>query len=90
VGTFLKQDPFQERILVSQHETLVSCTPMGGLQVVKIGLMHPDGLFQLLDVLRSAFSKRSLSLAVTLLPLFGSGIDLEGVSTNMSPRGATS
>lgn len=44
-GTFLKQDPFQEGVLVPQHEALVSCTTMSGLQVVEVGLMDPDSLF---------------------------------------------
>jgi hypothetical protein len=83
IDTFLKQDPFQKGVLVSQHETLVRRAPVGGLQVVEIGLMNADGLLELLDILRAALSKGRLSLAVPLLPLLRGSVNLKGVSTNM-------
>lgn len=50
-------------------------------QVLLIGL---DGCFELLDVLGAAFAKCSLSLSVTLLPLFRRGIYLKSVSGDVS------
>lgn len=52
---------------------------MGSLQVMEIGLMNPDGFFQLFDVLRSALPESCLSLAVALFPLLRSGVYLEGI-----------
>jgi hypothetical protein len=46
---------------------------------MEIGLMNPDGFFQLLDVLGPALPESCLSLAVTLFSLLGSGIYLEGI-----------
>jgi hypothetical protein len=48
---------------------------MGSLEVVKIGLVHPDSLLQLLYILCAPLPERSLSLAVPLLAFLGSGID---------------
>jgi hypothetical protein len=50
---------------------------MGGLEVVKVGLMDTDGLLELLDVLSPALSEGGLSLPVPLLALLGRSIDLE-------------
>jgi hypothetical protein len=49
---------------------------VSSLEVVKVRLVSADGFFKLLDVLGAPFPKRSLSLSVTLLPLFRGGIDL--------------
>lgn len=49
---------------------------MGRLEVMEVGLMDADGLFELLNVFGSAFSEGSLSLSVSLLSFFGRGIDL--------------
>lgn len=38
--------------------------------------MDSDGLLQLLDILRASLAERCLRLAIALLALFGSGIDL--------------
>lgn len=39
---------------------------MGGLQAMEVGLMDPDRLLQLLDVLCPTLSEGSLGLAITL------------------------
>jgi hypothetical protein len=76
IDAFLEQDAFQEGVLVTEHQTFISGMAMSCLQVVKIRLMNADGLLQLLDVLCPAFTESCLSLAVTLLPLLWSSIDL--------------
>lgn len=67
--TFLEQDTLEQRVLVAQHQALVSSATMGCLEVVEIGLVDPDGLFELLDVLCAPFSERGLRLPVPLLAL---------------------
>lgn len=76
IDPFLKENTFQERVLVAQHQTLICSMTVGGLQVVEILLMDTDGLFQLLDVLGSPLTEGRLSLAVALFPLLRSCIDL--------------
>lgn len=49
---------------------------MSGLQAHEVGLVEPDGLFELLDVFRAPFSKGGLSLSVSLLALFRGCVDL--------------
>jgi hypothetical protein len=44
---------------------------MSSLQIVKVCFMNPNGFFQLLDVLRSAFSEGGLGLAIPLLAFLG-------------------
>jgi hypothetical protein len=44
INLLLQQDAFQEGVLVTEHETLISCVTMSRLQVVKVGLMHADSL----------------------------------------------
>jgi hypothetical protein len=63
---------------------------MGGLQVVKVRFMNPDGLLQLLDILRPALSESRLGLAVPLLPLLGSGIYLNGIINQRNSRRGSS
>ena len=75
-STFLKEDPLQKRILVTQHQTFVSGMPMGSLKISKVLLVGADSIFKLLDVLSPAFTESSLSLTVPLLPFLGGGIDL--------------
>jgi hypothetical protein len=74
--TFLQQYPLQKGILISQHEALIRRTPMGRLEIMKVGLMNSNGLLQLLDVFRPALSKGCLGLTVSLLPLLGGSIYL--------------
>lgn len=76
VDALLKKDPLQERVFVAEHQALVSSRAVGGLQVVKVGLMDADSLFQLLDVLSASLAESSLSLSVSLLALFRGSIDL--------------
>jgi hypothetical protein len=60
---------------------------VGGLKVMKIGFMDPDSFLQLLDILRSALSKSSLRLPVTLFPFLGSSINLRDISTKVQTPG---
>lgn len=74
--TLLQQNPFQQRILVSQHETLVSSGAMALLQTLKLFFMVFDRGLQLFDILRPPLSEGRLCLAVPLFSLFRCGIDL--------------
>lgn len=74
--TFLYQYALEERILVSQHQTLVGGRAMACLQVLQRFLLHLDVALQLFNVFRAAFAKRGLGLPVALLPFLGGGIYL--------------
>jgi hypothetical protein len=73
-ATFLQQDPFQERILVSQHKTFVGSTPMGSLQIMNFGFLDSNFFLELLDVLCPALSESCLGLTIALLAFLGSSI----------------
>jgi hypothetical protein len=45
INTFLKENTFQQRILVPQHQTLVGCRPVSGLETVEIRFMGANSLF---------------------------------------------
>lgn len=75
-ATFLEQDPLEQRVLVSEHQALVGGIAVTILQVLQRLLMMLDGALQLLDVLCAALTESGLGLAIALLALFGSGIDL--------------
>ena len=49
---------------------------MGSLKVVKVRLMDPNSILQLLDVFSSPLSKGSLGLSVALFAFFRGGINL--------------
>ena len=49
---------------------------MGRLEVVQVGFVDANGLFELLDILGPAFSEGSLCLSVPLLAFLGCGVDL--------------
>lgn len=74
--TFLKQNAFEKRILVPEHQALICCCSMILLQTLKGFLMLLDGSLQLLDVFCSSFPKRSLSLAISLLAFFRCRVNL--------------
>jgi hypothetical protein len=82
INTLLEQDTLKQRVLIAQHQTFVGSCAMRCLQVVKIGFVNTNGLFKLLDVFGSTFSKSSLCLSVALLTFFRGGVDLlrQGVS----------
>lgn len=44
INLLLEQDAFQERVLIAEHKTFVSCVPMGRLKVVKVCLVHANSL----------------------------------------------
>lgn len=44
VDALLEKNPFQERVLVPQHQTLVGSAAVRSLQVGEVGLMNADGL----------------------------------------------
>lgn len=75
IDSLFKKDTLKKRILVSKHQTLIGSSAVGRLEVMEVGLMDTDGLFELLYVFSSTFSESSLSLSVPLLSLFGSRID---------------
>jgi hypothetical protein len=77
IDSLFKKNTLKKRILVSKHQTLIGSSAVGRLEVVKVGLMDANGLFELFYVLCSTFSESSLSLSVPLLSLFGSRINLD-------------
>lgn len=76
VDALLKKDALKQGVLVSQHETLVRCSPMGRIEVRQCLLLDTDGLLELLDVLRTSLPESSLSLAVPLFSLLSGCVDL--------------
>jgi hypothetical protein len=74
--TLLKQDPLEQRVLVSQHQTLVCRAAMALLQTLQGLLIALDGSLQLTDILRTTFTEGSLGLSVTLLPFLRGSINL--------------
>jgi hypothetical protein len=78
--TFLKEDPFQQRILVPQHETLVGRLPVALLQVLQRLLMKLDCILELLDVLGPSLSESGLRLSVPLFALLRCCVDLSAFS----------
>lgn len=75
IDSFFEENTLQQRVLVAQHQTLVSGTSVSRLQVGKIRLMDSNRLFQLLDVLCATLSESSLCLTVPLLSFFRCCID---------------
>lgn len=75
INTFFKENALEQRVLVTQHQALISRVPVGRLKVGEVLLMGANGLLQLLDVLGSPFSESRLSLPVSLLPFFRGRID---------------
>lgn len=75
--TFLQQDPFKQGVLVAKHETLVRGTAVTLLQRLKRLLVVFDGVLQLLYIFRPPFPESRLSLPISLLALFRSGIYLQ-------------
>jgi hypothetical protein len=68
--TFLQQDPFEERILVSQHGAFIAfihTTPMGSF-----GFIDSNGFLKLFNVLCPTFSVSSLGLTIAFFALLGS------------------
>lgn len=76
IDSLFEENTLEKRVLVSKHQTLIGSRAVSRLEVVEVGLMDADGLFELLYVFSSAFTKSSLSLSVPLLSFYGSRIDL--------------
>lgn len=77
INALLEEYALKQRVLVSQHQTLVRGGTMGGIEIGQGLLLNTDGLLKLLDVLGAPFSESCLSLAVPLLPLLCGRINLE-------------
>jgi hypothetical protein len=75
-GTFLQQDPLEQRVLVPEHETLVGGIAVTVLEVLQRLLVVLDGALELFDVLGAALAEGSLGLAIALLALFRGGVYL--------------
>jgi hypothetical protein len=75
--TFFQQDTLKQRVLVAQHQALVGRRTVTLLERAQSIFVLLDRRLQLLDVLGSTFSERSLSLPVPLLSFLGSCVDLE-------------
>jgi hypothetical protein len=76
LATFLQQDPFEERIIVSQHEAFIHSTPMGSLQFMEVGFMNSNGFFKLLQIHFPTFSEKPLGLTMVFIAFLGSSIFL--------------
>lgn len=77
INALLEEYALEQRVLISQHQTLVRGGTMSSIQISQRLLLDTDSLLELLDVLGSPLSKRCLGLAVSLLPLLCGRIDLE-------------
>lgn len=75
IDAFLEEDTFQERVFVSEHQTLIGGGAVSRLEVVEVGLMDTDGLFELLYIFGTTLSEGGLGLPVALLAFLGRGVD---------------
>jgi hypothetical protein len=78
--TLFEENSLKQRILVPQHQTLISRLTMALLKTLQGIFMVLYGSFQLFDIFGSTFTKSRLRLTIPLLTLLRCGIDLEGVS----------
>lgn len=69
-STFFQQNSLQERVLVTEHQTLICGAAVTLLKGLERLLVMFDGSLELLDVFRSPFTKRGLRLSVSLLSFF--------------------
>lgn len=67
--TFLEKNSLKQRVLVAEHQTFVGGIAMGGLEVVQVGFVDPDGFLELFDVLGPALTESSLCLPISLFTL---------------------
>jgi len=75
IDAFFKEDAFQQRVLVAQHETLIGGMTMSSLEIGQVLLVGSDGLLELLNVLCPTLPEGRLCLAISLLPLFRGCVD---------------
>ena len=76
--TFLKQNAFEQRIFVSEHETVVGGGTMALLERGEGVVVLLDGGLELFDIFGATFTEGSLRLTVALLALFRRGVNLKG------------
>lgn len=77
IDALLEEDALKQRVLVSQHQTLVRSSTVGSVQISQRLFLNTDGLLKLFDVLGPPLAESCLSLAVALLALLRGRIDLE-------------
>lgn len=77
IDALLEENALKQRVLVSQHQTLVRSGAVGSVQVGQRLFLNADSLLKLFDVLGPALAESCLSLAVALLALLCGRIDLE-------------
>ena len=75
--TFLKKDSLKQRVLVPQHQALVSRSPMALLQILKMILMLLHRSLELFDVFRPPLAESGLGLPVPLLSFFRCSVYLQ-------------
>lgn len=80
--TFLEKNSLEQRVLISQHQTLIGGRSVALLQRLQRVLVPLDRGLELLDILGPPFAKGRLSLSVPLLALFRRRIDLNGYCQN--------
>ena len=76
-NTFFQENPFQERVLVTEHQTFICSTAVTLLKRLECLLVMFNGSLELFDILRSPFAKRGLRLSVSLLSFFRRRIYLQ-------------
>jgi hypothetical protein len=69
IDTLFQENALQQRILVPEHQTLISSSTVALLESLERFLMMLDGRFELLDVLCSSLTEGCLRLAISLLAL---------------------
>jgi hypothetical protein len=74
--TFFEQDTLEQRVLIAQHQALVSSRTVTLLQRAEGIFVLLDRRFKLLDVLCSPLSERGLSLSIPLLAFLRRCVDL--------------
>lgn len=67
--TFLQENSLEQRILVPEHQALISGRTMTLLEGPQSVFVLLDRCLELLDVLGSTFSERRLGLSVALFAL---------------------
>jgi hypothetical protein len=68
--TFFQENSLQERVLVTEHQTLIRRAAVTLLKRLERLLIVFDGSLELLDIFRPPFTKRGLRLSISLLSFF--------------------
>lgn len=78
--TLFEQDSLQQRILIPQHQTLISSSAVILLESLQAIFITLDGGLELADILSATFTESRLRLSVALLTLLRGCVDLDKIS----------